>query len=257
MPRAFLSHSTDDKAFVDEVAERLGRHQALIDSRTFAPGEDFRIAIRGAVDKADVFVFFVSPRSLDSSWVQFELDEAEMRALRGTLRASIAIFIDAHVESAKLPPWLARVRAVRHTTPGQSARTIASLLLGSPSDDQRPFIGRNDDLQRGVRKIATADPPPRIVVVSGLEGVGRRSYLARLVDDALSLTLGPTIVMSPTATIEDLFLETHASSTMLTTADAESQLEAFRALAPREQAIEVAGQLTFLGGSGQRPMHRR
>lgn len=253
MPRAFLSHSTDDKGFVDEVAERLGRHQALIDSRTFRPGEDFRLAIRDAVDKADVFVFFVSPKSLDSSWVQFELDEAEMRMLRGTLRASLAIFIDGPVNSAKLPSWLARVRAVRHTTPGQSARTIESLLLGSQRDDQRPFIGRNDDLQRGVRKIATADPPPRIVVVSGLEGVGRRSYLARLVDDALSLDLGPIIVMSPTATIEDLFLESQASSTMLTARDAEAQLEAFRSLAPRDQGREVADQLAFLARQGGAP----
>jgi hypothetical protein len=253
MPRAFLSHSTDDKAFVNEVAERLGRHRARIDSQAFRPGEDFRDAIRRVEDESDLFVFFVSPRSLESSWVKFELDEAEIRSLRGKLRASLTIFIEGPIDPAKLPPWLARLRAVRHTTPGQSARTIESLLLGKLADHQQPFVGRHDDLQRGERKIATADPPPRVVIVSGLEGVGRRSYLAKLLDDTLSLDLGPVIVLPPTATIEDLFLESHLSSTMLTRSDAEAQLMAFRSLTPRDQGIEVADQLAFLARQGSAP----
>ena len=191
MPRAFLSHSTDDKAYVQEVATRLGRHRALIDTQAFNPGEDFRDAIRRTLDESETFVLFVSPRSLASSWVKFELDEAEMRSMRGKLRRSLAIFIDGPIDAGALPPWLARVRAVQHSSPGQSARTIESILLGSPADGPRPFIGRNDDLQRGVRKLSTSNPPQRILVVSGLQGIGRRSYLSRLVSDALSLDLGP------------------------------------------------------------------
>jgi len=49
----------------------------LIDTQAFAPGEDFRTAIRRTMDDADVFVFFVSRKSLASSWVRFELDEAD------------------------------------------------------------------------------------------------------------------------------------------------------------------------------------
>lgn len=183
----------------------------------------------------------------------FELDQAEIRALRGTLRASLAIFIDGPVDTTKLPEWLARVRAVRHTTPGQSARTIEALLLGGVGDSHRPFMGRNLDLQRGVRKLSTADPPPRIVIASGLEGVGRRSYLSRLLRDTLSLDLGPVIVLPRTGTIEDLFIESHLSSTMLTRADAEAQLQAFRALGSRDQAVEVANQLAFLAQQGSVP----
>lgn len=250
MPRAFLSHSTDDKPYVDEVAKYLGRPRTTIDSQAFRPGEDFRQAIRRSLDDSDVFVIFVSPKSLASSWVQFEVDEAELRAIRGTLRRSIAIFIDGPVSPSDLPVWLSRVRAVPHTSPAQSARTIESLLFNS-SDHQRPFIGRNEDLQRGVRKLSTDDPLPRIAIISGLEGVGRRSYLARLLKDALSLDLGPIIVLPTTATLEDLFIQSHP--TMLTRADAERQLETFRSFPQREQASEVARQLAFLAQQGGAP----
>jgi len=251
-PTAFLSYSSDDEAYVADVASRLGRHRAQIDLTSFRPGEDFRDAIRRTLEDAQTFVLFVSPASLASSWVQFELDEGQMYALRGTLRRALAIFIEGPVDRTKLPPWLERVRAVRHTSPGQSTRTIQSILLATPGDHQRPFIGRHDDLQRGVRKIATSDPPPRIIVVSGLAGVGRRSYLARLLDDALHLGLGPIIALPPAATIEDLFVGSQAATAMLTQDEAAAQLIAFRALPAREQAIEVAGQLAFLDGMGRR-----
>lgn len=64
MPRAFLSYSSDDETYVNEVAERLGRYQAHIDSRSFPPGEDFRDSIRRALDDSDALVLFVSTKSL-------------------------------------------------------------------------------------------------------------------------------------------------------------------------------------------------
>jgi hypothetical protein len=253
MPRAFLSHSTDDQAYVHEVAQRLGRHRTHIDIDSFRAGEDFRDAIRRTLDDSDVFILFVSPRSLASSWVKFELDEAEIRKVRGTLRRAVAIFIEGPVNPSAIPQWLARVRAVHHTTPGQSARAIESLILGSAPDAQRPFLGRNDDLQRGIRKLASGNPPPRLLLVSGLEGIGRRSYLSRLVGDALRLDLGPIVSLSTTGTLEDLYLESHLSSTMLTRAEAEREIATFRALSIKDQSREVASQLVFLAEQGTVP----
>ena len=56
-----------------------------------------------------------------------------------------------------------------------------------------------------------------------------------------------------TATLEDLFLETHLSSSMLTREEVENEVQAFRALSPREQSREVARQLTFLAQEGTAP----
>jgi hypothetical protein len=204
MRRAFLSYSTDDDGYVSDVARKLGRPRTHVDYQSFRPGEDFRSEIRRNLDDTDVFVFFVSDASLASSSCRFELDEAEMRTMRGTLRRSIAIFRDGAPDPASLPVWLSRVRAIHVATPEQAARTIESLLLSTSEDRERPFIGRSEELQRGIRKLATSEPLPRLIVATGLEGIGRRSYLRRLVSEGLSLELAPMIVLSPTATIEDL-----------------------------------------------------
>ena len=253
MRRALLSHSSDDKAYVEEVASRLTPYRARIDSHAFRPGEDFRDAIRRVMDETEAFVLFVSSKSLASSWVKFEIDEAELRMLRRTIRSGLAIFIDGPVDSSALPEWLARMRAVAHGNPGQSARTIESLLLESSPKDAHPFLGRSDDLQRGTRKLSGVEPRPRILIMSGLEGVGRQTFASHLVRDALGLDLGPVLTLPATGTLEDLFLESQVSSRILTLEEAEREITAFRELEPNEQAKEVAEQLIFLARENAAP----
>jgi len=251
--RAFLSHSSEDKPYVEEVAARLTPYRARIDSQAFRPGEDFRDAIRRAMNESAVFVLFVSKNALESPWVNFEINEAELRALRGAIRSGLAIFIDGPVDSSVLPEWLARMRAVAHGNPGQSARTIESLLLDANPADAHPFLGRGDDIQRGIRKLSGAEPRPRVLIVSGLEGVGRRTYASHLVRDSLGLDLGPLLTLPATGTLEDLFLESQVSSRILTLQEAEHEITAFRQLEPAEQAREVAAQLIFLARENAAP----
>jgi tetratricopeptide (TPR) repeat protein len=251
MRKAFLSHSSDDAEYVREVASLLGRPRAHIDAWSFEPGEDFREEIRRALDESDVFVFFVSESSLRSSWCRFELDEAELRSIRKMLRHSLAILI-GDVDIAELPEWLRRAKVVRHNAPQRSARVIEAALLG-PATDSHPFIGRSSDLQRSLRKLTAASPLPRILIASGLEGVGRRSFLRRLVADGLDLDLGPFIVLPQTATIEDLYIEALSAAMLLTRQEAEQQLAVFRAMSIEDQANETGGQLALLAEQGNAP----
>jgi hypothetical protein len=82
--------------------------------------------------------------------------------------------------------------------------------------------------------------------MSGLNGVGRRTFASHLVRDALGLDLGPVLTLPATGTLEDLFLESQVSSKILTLEEAEQEITAFRDLSPSEQADEVAEQLIFL-----------
>jgi hypothetical protein len=63
--RAFLSHSSADKPFVEAVARELGRQFCAFDQNEFETGEDFRNAIRKALDTSDLFVLFASKTSKD------------------------------------------------------------------------------------------------------------------------------------------------------------------------------------------------
>lgn len=253
MRRAFLSHSSDDKDHVRDVAQRLGRIRSHLDEHSFEPGEDFRDAIRGALENSDVFVFFVSERSLASSWCQFELDEAELRTVRRSLGKSVAIFLDQDPDPRDLPTWLSRVRGVPYVSAGHAARTIELLLRKVQPHLQRPFIGRSDELQRGVRKLAASSPTPRIIVATGLEGIGKRTYLEKLVHEALSLDMSPEIDLDESATIEDLFVQTLRGATVLTAQEAKGQLDWFRALSEHDQQLSVADQLTRMSKNNSAP----
>jgi TIR domain-containing protein len=252
MKRAFLSHSSHDADFVREVASLLGRYSAHIDVQSFQPGLDFRSEIRRALDDSDVFVFFVSRHSLESSWCQFELDEAELRSVKRTLRRSLAIAIQEDIQVDDLPAWLQRTRIVRSAAPQLAARKIEALLL-APEAETKPFLGRGDDMQRGIRKLATSNPSPRLLVATGLEGVGRRTYLEHLLLDGLSLEMGPVVALSETATLEDLYIECRGAAVLLTRRDAEEELSAFRSMEPDDQAKETAAQLALLSNQGSAP----
>jgi TIR domain len=89
--RAFLSHSSADKRFVEAVARELGRQFCAFDQHEFDSGEDFRNAIRKALDSSDLFILFASKTSRERKWVEFELDEAELRKIRGSIKRILVL----------------------------------------------------------------------------------------------------------------------------------------------------------------------
>ncbi|MGO9615419.1 MAG: toll/interleukin-1 receptor domain-containing protein [Bryobacteraceae bacterium] len=92
--KAFLSHSTDDRNFVSQVAKILQREYVIYQEFSFDHGENFKNEILKGLEKSAVFVFFVSRASLNSVWVKFELDQAAERLLEKKLAKAIAIRID-------------------------------------------------------------------------------------------------------------------------------------------------------------------
>ncbi|HYB29282.1 MAG TPA: hypothetical protein VEF89_21910, partial [Solirubrobacteraceae bacterium] len=81
----------------------------------------------------------------------------------------------------------------------------------------------------------------------------KSGFASHLVRDALGLDLGPILTLPATGTLENLFLESQVSSRILTLEEAEREITAFRELAPREQAREVAEQLIFLARENAAP----
>lgn len=255
MPRAFLSHSSDDKPYVERVASLLGRARAAYDAFMFRPGEDFRAAIRRTLDESDFFVFFVSQASLRSTWCAFEIDEAESRTIQRSLAGGLAILIDDDVDYSDVPAWMAAARAVKHSSPQQSFQEIEALLYAMiPETLQRPFVGRAEEVQRGQRKLSLDDPPPRIVMVSGLAGVGRRSYIRKLAQEALQMRVGPIISLDETRSMEDLYIEAYdAVAGPVSVPELVAELEAFRSLTGERRIEETAQQLNLLALRNQMP----
>jgi hypothetical protein len=58
MPKAYLAHSSDDKPFVDRVANQLGRGFVVYDRMHFQPGVNLLNAIKAGLDESSMFVLF-------------------------------------------------------------------------------------------------------------------------------------------------------------------------------------------------------
>ena len=247
MARAFLSHSTEDKPYVDTVAHRLSRSRVLYDRQDFEPGEDFRDSIRRGLDESSVFVLFASARSLASSWVKFEIDEAETRRLAGKLKSVLVVVIDRSVKPSDLPPWMQKGLFSLHTRPTQAARLILSKLMQfEGADKQLLFVGREEILKEVAGQLPPPGgvPAPQVLVFSGLEGVGRRSVARRALKDNLNLSIGPVLVLEDTDDLGTLYLQLLEDASALTTRDQyKKAIKAFNAASSDEQAKLIAREI--------------
>lgn len=93
MTKLFISHSSQDDAFVRELQQALGLHgvDAWIDSRELLPGGLLDPDIAKAINESSAFAVVVSPASLKSKWVGKELRHAlDVQKQRG--REKLPVF---------------------------------------------------------------------------------------------------------------------------------------------------------------------
>lgn len=64
--RAFLSHSSTQKEFVEAVARELGRQYCVFDKYSFHTGDDLHEAIKRGLNDSSLFVLFASKEALRS-----------------------------------------------------------------------------------------------------------------------------------------------------------------------------------------------
>jgi tetratricopeptide (TPR) repeat protein len=248
MKKAFLCHSTRDKGYVDTVAHKLTRARVIYDKLSFQPGEDFRKEIRKHLDEAALFIFFASRNSLDSDWCAFELDQAEIRSLTGGIEGQLTLIIDPSVTIQELPKWMQFTKAVVQPRPSQATRIVQAALYSlQPETFKPPFIGRTKQLNEFVQVFSSRDPSPSIFVLSGLDGVGRRTYLERAIKDNLGLDLGPYFLFDDTKRLEDVYLWLfNETDDLASRGEIKNELEAFAKLSSAEQTLEIARRLHLL-----------
>ncbi len=78
----FISHSSKDDAFVKELRQTLELfgQKTWVDSRELTAGEFLKPTLEKAIREANFFLLIVSNASLDSEWVEWELETAQDEA---------------------------------------------------------------------------------------------------------------------------------------------------------------------------------
>lgn len=189
MARAFLSHSSEDKTLVKRIADQLGRQKCVLDEWSFESGEITLEEIYRKLDNSDIFVLFLSDKSLDSPWVKKEIKRAKINIDKGLLDKIFPIIIDPKImyNDPRIPRWMQKSYNLKKITNervllNKIQRAIRSVDFFQKDNDNGNndiFVGRNNELQIFEQEINNInDWVPACVIASGYyEGIGRRTFL--------------------------------------------------------------------------------
>ena len=225
MTRVFLSHSSRDKAIINNVYTKLstiiGRESIVLDTINFEEGRNTESEILYNLDKSDLFVIFLSESSLNSKWVRQEMERANSKLTEESRYQICPISIDDNIryDNPLIPEWMRERYNIQLV---KSNKKIVNLIIERLTEitrikhtqlmkKQDLFVGRNsflDQIEQRFDDFSLAKPVA--LVASGLEGVGRRTLLKKsLVKSDIVKSTYPfsEIVTERNDSIEDFILK--------------------------------------------------
>lgn len=142
MPTVFLSHSSRDKAFTRKLAERLIQAgvNVWLDEAELNIGDSLLMRISAAIENTDFVAVVLSHSSVQSSWVQSELQMAMTRELADAKVRVLPIVI----EPCEIPMFLRDKLYADFSKPDDFDAPFARLLRALGVD----------------RKLSELSPPP-------------------------------------------------------------------------------------------------
>ncbi|MCM3342725.1 toll/interleukin-1 receptor domain-containing protein [Paenibacillus sp. MER TA 81-3] len=125
MPTLFLSHSSKDKFFVRKLAEELTQNgvKVWIDEAEIKIGDSLIEKITAGVKDADYLVIVLSHNSVESTWVQKELQMAISREMLGT-----KVILPLLIEKCEIPLFLQDKLYADFTNPDHFDKSFTQLL---------------------------------------------------------------------------------------------------------------------------------
>lgn len=189
MAKAFLSHSSKDKDLVRKIAKKLGSSNSVLDEINFESGRKNLDEIFSELEKTDVFVLFISNESLESDWVQKEINKARSEMDNDKIDRILPIIIDSTInyEDVRIPKWIAKPYNLKFINNeviilkkiNQSLREINFKKNRHNEKIEKNFVGRNEQMERFENEINNLDnwKPTCIIAYNYFEGIGRRTFL--------------------------------------------------------------------------------
>lgn len=148
MPAIFLSHSSKDKAFTRKLAERLVQSgvKVWLDEAELNIGDSLLMRISAAIENTDFVAVVLSHSSVQSSWVQSELQMAMTRELADSKVRVLPIVI----EPCEIPMFLRDKLYADFSKPDDFDAPFARLLRALGVD----------------RKLSDISPPPTPSIIA-------------------------------------------------------------------------------------------
>ncbi|ADL52016.1 toll/interleukin-1 receptor domain-containing protein [Clostridium cellulovorans] len=226
MSKVFLSHSSCDKEFVRPIAELFGKDRCIFDEVTFEGGMKNIDEIFRNMDNTDIFVYFISDYSLNSDWVKIELNNAQEKLYSSShrLKQIFPIIIDPKImySDKRIADFIKagfngyNLRHINHYKLAYE-KIISQMINLQMSIDSKfaekknLFYGRDAEIKKFKERYDDSSRNPmKCLVVSGIEGIGRRSFVREVLKSAKiikSYYFPATISLSRNESIEDLIIK--------------------------------------------------
>jgi hypothetical protein len=96
MTKVFISHSYQDKKFVNQLTSRLREDgiQVWTDEKELAVGDNIQEKISDAIKKTDYFIVVLSKNSTNSNWVNFELSATRLKEISQEQNIILPVLIE-------------------------------------------------------------------------------------------------------------------------------------------------------------------
>lgn len=178
MSKIFLSHSTFDKDFVDQVFEILGAGRCVYDKVTFKKNSDLALQIRDGLEGCEFYALFLSSSALKSNWVQAEMDLANELKTQWRVKKVFIFQLDS-TNWTELPKWMGRYVVSCPPSPAHVALRLMDEIRPTAEEDAG-CLGRSDDEQFLISELSEADATPCFIYLSGPLGIGRRTLASSI-----------------------------------------------------------------------------
>jgi len=121
----FFSYSTKDREVGHALERELSKHGFYVWSeRNIMPGEKMIDAFEKALKEADIYILLLTPNSIESLWVNFEIGVA-------VSRQEVSLVIPVLLKDAIVPPQLSSLQYLdgRNVSTSQLGETISKLIM--------------------------------------------------------------------------------------------------------------------------------
>jgi tetratricopeptide (TPR) repeat protein len=196
----YLIYESAQRPLVEVVAEKLGRGKSIIDRRNFPDGRDLADTIRTLLSRATFAVFFASKDALVKEWPLLELSICEQQVKSGAMEPPLVVLIDVTVMD--LPIWLRS--SIAHESP-TSDTVVRAILDRMNAKRSNLFVGRENDITH-IRGELSRNDAVKILLLAGLEGIGRRTLARHLLNTTLNTRLGQTYMIGENDDLSNLYL---------------------------------------------------
>lgn len=203
MIKVFLSHSWEQKKFILQIADLVGRDFAIVDNFEFEPAKPIWDEIQKSLDYTNIFVFLASKESLESEWCQKELETARELEDQGKL-IFCAYLIDKSITvddfGDNVKTWVKKWLVKTYTSAPLLARAITKrineeLWVRYPEalPRLRTFAGRGDEMSE-IQTLLLKENLSKIraLIVSGFQNVGRKTILRKVITDGIQKAFHPS-----------------------------------------------------------------